>query len=222
MTSAGAERRRSLSSRSETFKFPEFDQPLITRDHLLTHEEENFTGTTPARTSTSARTSTPNAFPKPNGLLHSDTWQPRKENHLAWGNGHINAPTSAPGSRHARQKSLSDAIKTIRTRKGSVSANAQEIAEALKAPVSIKLIVRALYVPLYRFKGTLLIKNVGSVPRLVYELGSDKHLFQIHTQCISPADHPYPHTVRLCFFMVHSICLLGLSLSTSASRHPGT
>jgi hypothetical protein len=40
-----------------------------------------------------------------------------------------------------RQKSLSDALKTIRTRRGSVSQNAQEIADALKAPVSPRLIV---------------------------------------------------------------------------------
>jgi solute carrier family 35 protein E1 len=49
------------------------------------------------------------------------------------------AATAARG--HSRQKSLTDAFRTIRTRKGSVSANAQEIAEALKAPVSPKLIV---------------------------------------------------------------------------------
>lgn len=42
---------------------------------------------------------------------------------------------------HGRQKSLSEAYKHIRTRKGSVSANAHEIAEALKAPVSWKLVV---------------------------------------------------------------------------------
>lgn len=55
---------------------------------------------------------------------------------MAWTNGQ--------GTRHGRQKSLSDAIRTIKTRKGSVSANAHEIADALKAPVSVKLIVSAL------------------------------------------------------------------------------
>ncbi|KGQ03967.1 Putative transporter C83.11 [Beauveria bassiana D1-5] len=42
---------------------------------------------------------------------------------------------------HARQKSLSDAFRTIRTRNGSFSQNAHEIADALKAPVSAKLII---------------------------------------------------------------------------------
>lgn len=42
---------------------------------------------------------------------------------------------------HGRQKSLSEAYKTIRTRKASVSENMHEVAEALKAPVSWKLVV---------------------------------------------------------------------------------
>ncbi|OAA58815.1 hypothetical protein ISF_06598 [Cordyceps fumosorosea ARSEF 2679] len=42
---------------------------------------------------------------------------------------------------HSRQKSLSDAFRTIRTRNGSFSQNAHELADALKAPVSPKLII---------------------------------------------------------------------------------
>ncbi|KAG5926176.1 hypothetical protein E4U53_003138 [Claviceps sorghi] len=45
---------------------------------------------------------------------------------------------------HGRQKSLSDAFRTIRTRKGSVSQNAHEIADALRAPVSPKLVILCL------------------------------------------------------------------------------
>ncbi|OAL37883.1 hypothetical protein AYO20_02716 [Fonsecaea nubica] len=41
---------------------------------------------------------------------------------------------------HRSRRSVSDAIHRIRTRQGSVSENAQELAEALKAPVSYKLI----------------------------------------------------------------------------------
>ncbi|EKD16217.1 triose-phosphate transporter [Drepanopeziza brunnea f. sp. 'multigermtubi' MB_m1] len=44
------------------------------------------------------------------------------------------------GGKHGRQPSLSDAFRTIRTRKGSISANVHEVADALKAPVSPKLI----------------------------------------------------------------------------------
>ena len=36
---------------------------------------------------------------------------------------------------------MTEAIKTVRTRKASISENAQEIAESLKAPISLKLVV---------------------------------------------------------------------------------
>ncbi|KAH8175270.1 triose-phosphate transporter family protein [Sarocladium implicatum] len=48
------------------------------------------------------------------------------------------------GSRHSRQKSLGDAFRTIRSRNGSVSQNAHEIADALRAPLSPKLIILCL------------------------------------------------------------------------------
>lgn len=44
---------------------------------------------------------------------------------------------------HRSKKSVSEAINKFRTRQGSVSENAHELAEALKAPVSYKLIVSA-------------------------------------------------------------------------------
>ncbi|KAL2066680.1 hypothetical protein VTL71DRAFT_2752 [Oculimacula yallundae] len=75
-----------------------------------------------------------------NGSASADRWQPRRESGLrgsAW-----NGPAST--GRHNRQKSLTDAFRTIRTRKGSVSANVQEVAEALKAPVSPKLVILCL------------------------------------------------------------------------------
>lgn len=43
---------------------------------------------------------------------------------------------------HRPKRSVSDALAKFRNRQGSVSENAQELAEALKAPVSYKLIVR--------------------------------------------------------------------------------
>jgi solute carrier family 35 protein E1 len=45
---------------------------------------------------------------------------------------------------HRPRRSVSDAIRNLRERRGSVSENAQELAEALKAPVSYRLIVRLL------------------------------------------------------------------------------
>ncbi|GJC82281.1 putative transporter C83.11 [Colletotrichum liriopes] len=56
---------------------------------------------------------------------------------VKWGPG---GQPSATRYGHGRQKSLGDAIHNIRTRGGSVGQNAHEIADALRAPVSPKLI----------------------------------------------------------------------------------
>ena len=85
----------------------------------------------------SSRSASPSHAAQANGsAIPADRWQPRKEGKFSGMNG-------AASTRHGRQKSLSEAIKTIRTRKGSVSQNAHEIADALKAPLSPKLIVRS-------------------------------------------------------------------------------
>ena len=128
-TMISTDRRWSVSSnRSETVKFPEFEP---SQDRLFIQEEEYKNAVK------DGRSFSPQVIPRANGSVHSARWQSRKDNHTIWGNAHANG--SAP--RHGRQKSLSDAIRNIRTRQGSVSANAQEIAEALKAPVSYRLVV---------------------------------------------------------------------------------
>lgn len=70
-------------------------------------------------------------------------WMPRRQSQA------LGEPrwTSGGGHGHDRQKSLSDALRTIKARQGSVSQNAHEIADALKAPVSPRLIVRAPSAP---------------------------------------------------------------------------
>ncbi|PYI12128.1 TPT-domain-containing protein [Aspergillus sclerotiicarbonarius CBS 121057] len=70
----------------------------------------------------------------------TDRWEPRKQVQFPRDHKHGPALNSKRGSR----KSISEAISTIRTRNGSVSANAQELAEALRAPVSYKLIILCL------------------------------------------------------------------------------
>lgn len=72
----------------------------------------------------------------------ADQWRPRKDSNVRW-----NMPTangyssSSHGHGHTRQKSLGEALRTIRTRSASTSQNVHEIADALKAPVSPMLIV---------------------------------------------------------------------------------
>ena len=131
MNAARTERRRSsASAHGETDKFPDFEQSM-SLDNLDPHPEKD------ESSKSISRLPSPRALPKQNGNLYSDNWQHKKDHHVVWGNGHIRGASRG----HGRQPSLTEAIRTIRTRKGSVSANAQEIAEALKAPVSVKLIV---------------------------------------------------------------------------------
>lgn len=67
----------------------------------------------------------------------NERWEPRKSSYYP--RDPLNGPLRS--SKHRPRKSISEAITTIRTRNGSVSANAQELAEALRAPVSYRLTV---------------------------------------------------------------------------------
>lgn len=118
----------SASASPSTFKFPAF-QP----DVLPPHSED-----------TTIDIGIPVRSPSPlkngeNGFPPGDRWYPRKDKAARWGNGN-----AVGGTRHGRQKSLSEAIRTIKGRRASISQNAHEIADALKAPISAKLIVRCL------------------------------------------------------------------------------
>ncbi|KAG4423467.1 hypothetical protein IFR04_003434 [Cadophora malorum] len=115
-----------------SFKFPGETKPTMRTsmekfpDHIETLDGQSPYSISPTKT---------NGFA--NGSASADRWQPRRDSGLrgsAW-----NGPAST-GGRHNRQKSLTDAFRTIRTRKASVSANVHEVADALKAPVSPMLV----------------------------------------------------------------------------------
>ena len=126
--------RASSMTRVPTFKFPgDSKNSLRTSmeqfpDHVDSLDGQSTYGASPFRG---------NGYL--NGASSADRWQPRRDSGLR---GSSWAPVSTGGRGHGRQKSLSDAFRTIRTRRGSVSANVHEISDALKAPVSPKLIVR--------------------------------------------------------------------------------
>lgn len=75
---------------------------------------------------------------KEDSALSKASWQPHRSSHVRWDDYRANG---APASRHRSRKSISEVIETIRTRQASVGANAHEIADALKAPISYKLVV---------------------------------------------------------------------------------
>ncbi|KAI0451885.1 triose-phosphate transporter [Xylaria acuta] len=71
--------------------------------------------------------------------LNGDRWMPAASRNVRWGPLGPSTPQSSRGG-HGRQKSIGEAFRTIRDRRGSVSQNAHEIADALKAPISARLV----------------------------------------------------------------------------------
>lgn len=128
----GFEARRrssSINPAPQKFKFPDFHQESA----IIDDGEDISRGPSPRPL--------PNGLPP--GLHSSERWPAAKRDSnrsslAGWAaNGFVGK------TRHGRQKSLSEAIHTIRTRgrTASISENAHEIAESLKAPVSFKLVV---------------------------------------------------------------------------------
>ncbi|KAJ8119677.1 hypothetical protein ONZ43_g3427 [Nemania bipapillata] len=71
--------------------------------------------------------------------LNGDRWMPAASRSVRW-SPLGSSTTPLPSRGHGRQKSISEALRTIRDRRGSVGQNAHEIADALRAPVSAKLV----------------------------------------------------------------------------------
>ena len=110
-------------------KFPELDvNDTAGLDHGAGTGISNGTATAPAL--------------QPSYAPSDQQWKARKNStSVRWNgsatNGHVQHG-------HSRQKSLGEALHTIRTRSGSAGQNMHEIADALKAPVSPMLIVSYL------------------------------------------------------------------------------
>ncbi len=100
--------------------------------------------------------------PAPNGELR---WPPRRMSQRL--------QNARPGGvyTHRHRRSVSDAFHRIRTRQGSVSENAQELAQALRAPISYKLIVSTCCRVSY-----IADIDVGALHRLVHDLRTYKHV----------------------------------------------
>jgi solute carrier family 35, member E1 len=73
--------------------------------------------------------------PLGNPLAGKD-WPLRKSSFTGWEN-----RNGGGLPKHRAKRSVSEAFDNFRQRRGSITANTQELAEALKAPVSYKLIV---------------------------------------------------------------------------------
>ncbi|RYO80481.1 hypothetical protein DL766_007366 [Monosporascus sp. MC13-8B] len=100
----------------------------------------------PSMRANGVRSISPNTASNQNGYavglsagahLNADRWQPRRDNStkaVRWDGGSVSRG-------HRQRKSISEAFHNIKERRGSVSQNAHEIADALRAPISPKLII---------------------------------------------------------------------------------
>ena len=129
-----------------------------------------------------------------------DLWEPRKAG--AFSREHGNGSTRA--SKHRPRKSISEAISTIRTRNASVSANAQELAQALRAPVSYQLIVRYANSPWSRKSGSL-VRHLVALSYLVHDLSRHEHFIKIYFKCFTKAHYPHRRAVCFCVDMVFGV-----------------
>lgn len=132
-TSSGSERRAQSQSRTKAPRDASVDSREATTEKFPDFESSS---------------SIYNASPaqRPNGYLNGaanqpgDNWRPRGES-SARGARWVPSLSGQPARGHGRQKSINDTLRNIRVRGGSVSQNAHEIAGALRAPISPKLIV---------------------------------------------------------------------------------
>ncbi|KAK4889721.1 hypothetical protein LTR27_011522 [Elasticomyces elasticus] len=133
----GLERRRSSSANPNTgnFKFPRFSADFQQEAYDFHEEALEDISEIPRD-----RTPKPLDHALPNALHSSERWPGRKSSRAQQWSALSNGAAGG-GMRHGRQKSLSEAIKTVRTRKMSISETAHEVADSLKAPVSMRLVV---------------------------------------------------------------------------------
>lgn len=169
-------------------KFPEFEEsPMSTTDDPNSHL------TTPT-------------------IRHpqEDYWQPRKNGHVAWD--HPNGVV--PHSSHRPRKSIGETIASLRTRNASVAVNAHELADALKAPVSYKLIVSRKPLPilellfLWGLTRYFPLCPPGYVYHLVHDLSSHQYLLEIDLKHSSTPhySHRCPICLRSCMVFIARIC----------------
>ncbi|KAJ0125499.1 triose-phosphate transporter [Diaporthe amygdali] len=141
-TTSGSERRDHSQSRSKGHRDASVDSREATTEKFPDFDSSSSfynSGSGPAQGRPSSRQ---NGYANGSLALSSgERWTPRRESSargVKWG------ATSTPSRGHGRQKSITEAVRNIRNRGGSVSQNAHEIAGALKAPVSPRLIILCL------------------------------------------------------------------------------
>lgn len=198
----GLERRRSSSANPNpngNWKFPRLSQdyaPDEFHDEALEDISEIPRDRTPK----------PLEHGLPNGLHSSERWPGRKSSRAQQWTALTNG--AAGGStRQGKQKSLSEAIKTVRTRKMSISETAHEVADSLKAPVSLKLVVRSPR----RLSNLLTCADCiqGALQCVVCDFDLDQHLLQGHLNRPAETRDPDSCAIHAGLFLVPFSLLAG-------------
>lgn len=180
------ERRRSSSSQPPSkFKFPDYNDPI----EFANDEGEDI-----------SRGPSPRPLPQglPPGLHSSERWPTRRDSTAkSWASWASNGRLRE--NRPGRQKSLSEAIRTVRTRKASISENAQEIAQSLKAPVSFRLVVCS-----HSFSKSTTLANINqaALRNLVRHFNSHEHFFQGHLDRTTETCHTDHNPIPPRFILV--------------------
>lgn len=191
MTQPPDNRRHSSVTGDEKERFPSFDDSA--RNFNLAPLAESPSGVSPITS-----------------IIPDYKWPARKGSQKATRDGRL---LSTRG--HRSRRSLSDALANLKNRRGSVTDNAQEIAEALKAPVSYKLIVSA-QICCWLFESD---PCAGIVYRMVHDFGPHEHLLEVDPEHLPPAGYTHYHTICFSLHMVPHTCIACTNLSPAAEHH---
>jgi hypothetical protein len=162
----------------------------------------------------SHRVTSPQAYSQPANPLSVDNWPVRKLSQTGWENRNGGGILH----KHRPKRSVSEAFDNFRQRRGSISANTHELAEALKAPISYKLIVSAS--PLTGRQTSNIA--VGTLYCLVHDIRAHQYVLEIYIKRVSETRDIDNCSVRLCLTMVSRLRLLGFSLPELENSHSST
>lgn len=129
-----------LSPSPTRLSFPPQSQYRLSPQQLLMdHVGEKFPSFEDSRLEDKLHpVASPQSISSPINPLVGNNWPLRKSSQTGWEN-----RNGGRLHKYRSKRSVSEAIDNFRQRRGSISVNTQELAEALKAPISYKLIVGA-------------------------------------------------------------------------------
>ena len=196
--------------------FPPQPQSLLPpQQHSTEHKGEKFPSFEDSRLEEKVHAViSPRQVSSPVNPPSVNNWPVRKSSQTSWEN-----RNGGGLYKHRPRKSVTEAFDNLRQRRGSISANTHELAEALKAPISYKLIVRAI---LFEFRKASTVNiRLGALHCLVPDVSAHQHILKVHIECVSETGHTDDRSICVCFAMVSCLCLLGFDFPQLKDSHSG-